>query len=557
MARKSRKNTECLTEEKQLPNDKIRAAGYARNSIDKGEDRNTVDTQLMLINQYVESHSEYELVENFADIGYSGTDFNRPEFMRLLEEVKRGNIQCIIVKDLSRFGRNYIETGYYIETILPRLNAKLVSINDNFDSSNESDCQKLEIPIKNMINEYYAKESSKKYTDAFKLHSRLGDSKIGLAPYGYLVDKSNNQLIPDDETAPVVQAIYHWFLSGVSMNCIADRLNALGIVPPAIYKKNTLGIPTKKKTDKWTGTNMSDILKNPTYIGDTIQGRTRSRKYCNEYVRHVDKSEWIVHENTHTPLITYDDYKEAEKIIEQYREKRHNAIAENLKNKGTMTNYFSGKIYCAECGRAMSFNKYQHGSANDGYDVSFYQCDRDDTSHCNKRIYTDYLCIIVMDQIKALAKTMCDQRTIAEKLLNGEKKDFYCLSEEKKIAGLEKKKYDCENAIERLYMDLSDGVIDADDYKMLMNHYSAEKEKATMEIKRQKEELLKKRNTLERYNVVLKRFSDAVEMQTINECLIDELIERITVCCDNSIEIDLKVKDELEEGLKIIGGSIQ
>ena len=162
-----------------------------------------------------------------------------------------------------------------------------------------------------------------------------------------------------------------------------------------------------------------------------------------------------------------------------------------------------------------------------------------------------------MDQIKALAKTMCDQRAIAEKLLNGEKKDFYCLSEEKKISGLEKKKYDCENAIERLYMDLSDGVIDADDYKMLMNHYSAEKEKATMEIKRQKEELLKKRNTLERYNVVLKRFSDAVEMQTINECLIDELIERITVGCDNSIEIDLKVKDELEEGLKIIGGSIQ
>lgn len=552
MARKSRKNTECLIETNQKEIQKIRVAGYARNSIDKGEERNTVDTQLMLINQYIENHPEYELIENFADIGYSGTDFNRPEFMRLIEEVKSGNIQCIIIKDLSRFGRNYIETGYYIETILPRLNAKLVSINDNFDSSNEADCQRLEIPIKNMINEYYAKEFSKKYTDAFKLHSRLGDSKIGLAPYGYLIDKENNQLIEDEDTAPVVQAIYHWFLNGVSQNCIADRLNALGIMPPSIYKKVTQGITTKKKTDKWTGTNMADILNKQTYTGDTVQGCSRARKYNKEFIRHVDKAEWIIHKDTHVPLVMREDFEKVEKIIGEFRQNRRNTIAENIKKRGTLTNYFSGKVYCAECGRVMSFNKYQHGSAKDGYDTSFYYCDYDVEAHCNKKIYTDYLCIVIMDQIKTLVKTFCDQSVIAQKLLNGEEKEYYCLPEEKKILALDKKKYDCENAIERLYMDLTDAVIDAEDYKMLLSHYSKEKEKAINEIKVQKGELIKKRKVLERYEEIIKQFSDAIEQQTISEELVDELIERITVSEDNRIEIDLKVKDQLEEGLQII-----
>ena len=555
MARKSRKNTESLIESKQVKTDRIRAAGYARNSIDKGEDRNTVDTQLMLIKQYVDKHPEYELVDSFADIGYSGTDFNRPEFMRLIDEVKSGNIQCIIVKDLSRFGRNYIETGYYIETILPRLNAKLLSINDNFDSSNEDDCQRLEIPIKNMINEYYAKESSKKYTDAFKLHSRLGDTKRGLAPYGYLVDRSNYQLIEDEQTSPIVQVIYHWFLKGASQNCIADRLNALGIVPPGIYKYLTQGVKTKKKGDQWSGSNLAEILFNPTYVGDTFQGRSRARKYCNDFVRRVDKSEWIVHENTHIPLITHEDYEEADKRTTQHREKRHRTIAENIKNRGTMTNYFSGKVYCAECGRVMSFNKYQHGSANDGYDESYYICDYDPIIHCGKRAYTDFLCIVVMDQIKVLVETMCDQKVIAEKLLNGEDKDYYCLSEEKKIVALEKKKYDCENAIERLYLDLTDEVIDAEDYKMLLTHYSAEKEKATSEIKQQKAALLKKKKVLERYDEILTHFSSAIESQTIDESLVDELIERITVSDGNRFEIDFKVKDEMEEALKVIGES--
>ena len=150
---------------------------------------------------------------------------------------------------------------------------------------------------------------------------------------------------------------------------------------------------------------------------------------------------------------------------------------------------------------------------------------------------------------------MCDQKVIAEKLLNGEDKDYYCLSEEKKIVALEKKKYDCENAIERLYLDLTDEVIDAEDYKMLLTHYSAEKEKATSEIKQQKAELLKKKKVLERYDEILTHFSSAIESQTIDESLVDELIERITVSDGNRFEIDFKVKDEMEEALKVIGES--
>lgn len=197
-----------------------------------------------------------------------------------------------------------------------------------------------------------------------------------------------------------------------------------------------------------------------------------------------------------------------------------------------------------------SVQVFENGSVQ----VNFI-CDYDPIIHCGKRAYTDFLCIVVMDQIKVMVETMCDQKMIAEKLLNGEDKDYYCLSEEKKIIALEKKKYDCENAIERLYLDLTDEVIDAEDYKMLLTHYSAEKEKATSEIKQHKAALLKKKKVLERYDEILTHFSSAIESQTIDESLVDELIERITVNDGNRFEIDFKVKDEMEEALKIIGDS--
>ena len=149
-----------------------------------------------------------KLVDTYVDDGYTGTDFDRPGFIRMMEDVRTGKIQCIIVKDLSRFGRNFIETGYYIETIFPCLNVRLISINDEFDSSREEDRNSIVMPVKNMINEMYAKDASKKKVLAFEMQSKRGDATIARSIYGYTVDKKENQLKVNPETAPIVRAIF-------------------------------------------------------------------------------------------------------------------------------------------------------------------------------------------------------------------------------------------------------------------------------------------------------------------------------------------------------------
>ena len=183
MARKSRRQAQefesAVVENDNLSpeKEKISAAAYARLSVEKETDE-SIETQIAMLKQYIAEHGEFKLCGTYADNGYTGTDFDRPEFNKMMDDVRAGKIECIIVKDLSRFGRSLVETGYYIETLLPALNARLICINDNFDSSREEDRNSLAVPIKNLINEMYAKDISKKTTSYYELHSMRGDAKI-------------------------------------------------------------------------------------------------------------------------------------------------------------------------------------------------------------------------------------------------------------------------------------------------------------------------------------------------------------------------------------------
>ena len=184
MARKSRRANVVQEKKEELQvfasiitQNQLATAAYARLSVEKENDE-SIQTQIELLHQYIQNHEEYKLVDTYVDDGYTGTDFDRPEFIRLMDDVRTGKIQAIIVKDLSRFGRNFIETGYYIETIFPCLNVRLISINDEFDSSRAEDRNSMVMPIKNMINEMYAKDASKKRVLSFEMHSQRGDMKI-------------------------------------------------------------------------------------------------------------------------------------------------------------------------------------------------------------------------------------------------------------------------------------------------------------------------------------------------------------------------------------------
>ena len=293
----------------------FRAALYIRLSREDGDggESLSVANQRALLSAYAASDPSIGESEEYIDDGFSGTDFDRPAFLRMLSDLRAKKRNCVVVKDLSRFGRNYIETGYYIETIFPQLNVRLISINDRFDSSREGDIEGLRLPIKNMINSMYAMDLSKRFCDAYDLHFRIGDYKMREGNYGYVLDKENNTLIIHSETAGIVKLMFRWYQMGYSMSKIAQFLNMAEVDIPSVVKFQLENKKAKSNYGLWTSDKVLRILTLPTYTGDTVLGRKRNRMYNHDYARITKKEEWFVHPNTHPPLVSHRVFDAIEK----------------------------------------------------------------------------------------------------------------------------------------------------------------------------------------------------------------------------------------------------
>ena len=329
MARRSRKKTNevVIQPAKVIAPDsitRIPTAAYARLSRENngGVDTDSLDTQISYLCQYIKEHPEYELTEVYADNGHTGTDFERSEFQRLMQDVSRGKISCIVVKDLSRFGRNYIETGYYIENILPKLNVKLIAINDNFDSSRESDRNGIATPIKNMVNEMYARDLSKKIRATQKERRKCRDKlPHGVAPYGYCMNEDKSQYLVNEEVADYVRMIFQWSILGDGNVVIARRLNFIRAITAGEIAKTTQY--ALKRRSIWDGNKVRDIITNPVHTGDLCYGRTHELKFdVNAKRGWLDKKDWVIHKNTHEPLVPRDDYWELRERVKERRKKK-------------------------------------------------------------------------------------------------------------------------------------------------------------------------------------------------------------------------------------------
>ena len=271
MARKSRKNM-MLQENTALPDKEkkvlFKAGLYARLSHEKEEniERGTIETQMELMKNYVKDHEDIVIEEEYYDASFTGTNFERPDFQRMLEDAKTGRINCIIVKDLSRLGRNYVEMGNYIERVFPFLNVRFIAVTDDFDSFRPG--TDLMMPLKNIVNEFYTKDISKKVSTAHRRKWTTDEYMCGFAPYGYLKSKTEkNRIVVDEATAGNVRLIYKLFLEGKGYTSIAKYLNEQGIMSPLMYLKS-LGYQQNVKTNGvWTKTTVKSILTNQAYIG--------------------------------------------------------------------------------------------------------------------------------------------------------------------------------------------------------------------------------------------------------------------------------------------------
>lgn len=541
MARKSRRNTGT---EEELPitvtelQNQIHAGIYARLSVEKDEDT-SIHTQVMMLQNYIAEHPEFKLVETYIDNGYTGTNFNRPDFIRMMDDVRAGKIQCIVVKDLSRFGRDFLETGHYIETLLPKLNVRLIAINDNFDSNREEDVNSIALPIKNLVNEMYAKDFSRKLTAYNDLHRKNGDVKLLRSVYGYSIDKEKNIFVPNPDTAPIVQMIYRWYLMGYSSDRIARQLNMLGIMTPLKYKLTVEKHQDLEKEDYWNQPRVTDILRNPRYIGDHVWGKRRIILYKNIPEHKTPKEEWCVWHNMHEPIINKDDFDRVQEMLTKNAIKRQKDFASYTDD---MRDSFPRKVFCAECGKRMYYQQFRH----DDRSGAIYLCKQDDDDGYRQHVHADFLKLFVADQIQLLIKSMCSRK---EMILSDQRQS-------KQISALRRADWKAEKLkmqlgqveanITSLYENLSEGTISSEEYPELRDHYQKEKLRLKAEIDQAEQDQRIADIQVARFLEWESKLEEHLGEVAFDSELAKVLIERITISKKGSIEIQYACNDVYE-----------
>lgn len=554
MARKSRRATTLKPVGQPCPHSpqQLRTAAYVRLS-SGNEEQGTLQTQAELIHQYIREHNDLSLSGTYTDNGFSGADFNRPGFQRLMNDVLNGTVQCIVVKDLSRFGRNFPETSYYIETLLPELNVRFIAVTDDFDSGRAPDGAGLILPIKNIVNAMYAKDFSKKAASCFEQHSKKGDAKIKNSTYGYLLDREKNTLIPDPETAPIVRIIFRWFLMGIGISEIAHRLDSLHIPTPAEYRARRDRWETFPQEGPWTYKCVRRILKNETYMGDRVYGKRRKMAYKNQPVKDMPPEEWVIHRSAQAALVPAPDFKKAQEMISAGREKYLKRRAASLEKKELYQDIFPQKVKCMECGRTMFYTRFSHSKYKEALHGAVYWC-HDNYGRgngCGQKVSEDYLKIVSMDQIRQLLQSMYSKKELELQMRHSRHSSLPQMKNRAKR--LTWKAADTEIKISQLGEDFVSGVIAADEYREQKSAYALEKQRAQAELQAVEEQILQ----IGRQMKELSQWADSQEeyphSKELCARLLNSLISEIQVGRSGAVGIQFQCADIFQEALRAEG----
>jgi site-specific DNA recombinase len=368
------------------------------NRCERKEESNSIRTQRLLLRNYIsekEDLKEFEVTE-YVDDGYSGKNFERPGIKRLLNDVRKNRIQCIMVKDFSRFGRDYVEVGYYIEKIFPFMGVRFIAVNNHFDNiaMKEGEVPDMDFSFQNLIYDYYSVENSVKTKKVQEKRRQAGKYMAVYAPYGYLKDpQDKNHLIIDEEAAIQVRNIFEWYAKGVTKANIARLLDARGFITPANYmtaKGSSYSWQYKESQGKWSGAIVGRILKNRTYTGTLVSGKTEAIEIGGKRVRYKEQDEWCITENTHQPIISNELF---ERVQNWGKTMLNNKTDKNKKE----SNEFSlrGYLRCGGCKHKLTRRK----RANVTYYCRYYYEMHNET--CLKgSVLEDKILEIVLDVLK-------------------------------------------------------------------------------------------------------------------------------------------------------------
>ncbi len=522
------------------------AAGYLRLSKEDGDktESDSISSQRDLIANFVKSTPEIFLCSERIDDGFSGVDFNRPAFNLMMEDVKAGRINCIIVKDLSRFGRNYIEAGRYIERTFPFLGVRFIAINDGYDSAKErTQSDEIIIPFKNLVNDAYCRDISVKIRSQLDIKRKKGEFIGSFAVYGYLKSEENkNQLVIDPYAAKIVRDIFAWKLEGLSQQGIADRLNEISEPSPMEYKRlSGLHFATSfqvKPTAKWTAVAIGRILKNPIYAGHLVQGKESTPNYKIKQRVLKPEDKWIRVENTHEPIISQEVFDTVNRVLAQ-----DTRIAPDEE-----TVYpFSGLIFCADCKSGMVRKIVPAG----GKRYAYYYCSKNKagdgcSTHCISEqilekavlqaLQNHIASILDIEQILSFINTLPMQQEEIRKI------DTQLLMKQEEI-----EKY--KNLKVSVYEDLKSGVIDAEEYREFKDIYGKRCEEAQQAAERLEQD----RNTIlagkGANSIWVEDFKRNRNITELSRKVMVSLIEWIHVYPGNRVEIRFRYQYEYERAL--------
>ena len=559
MARTKRKTNPLVREpEIVVPAKKIyKTAAYVRLSVeDSGKPgADTIEGQKALLTAYIEQQSDLELTALFCDNGRTGTDFDRPQFEKMMEEVRKGRVNCIVVKDLSRFGRNYKETGNYLERIFPFLGVRFIAVNDDFDTLTAERTQDgYIVPLKNLINEVYSKDISKKIDAALTVKQQRGEFIGAWAPYGYRKDPDDkHHLIINEETAPTVRQIFKWRLEGISVVQIARKLNDAGILSPSAYLYETGEVKTEKyKGVLWQGQIIKSILAHPVYIGHMVQGRKKQSFYEWKQQTRVDKADWIIVRNTHVPIIDDETYEAVQQIAQQRKTEYHERLGK-FSHMEHSENLLQKLVWCPNCKRPM----VRYKNVSHGQKLWYtYIC----PGHANDPARCPFVSIREEDVVDVVFATLQAQIAIAADLeevikkLNAEP-DFrrQRSAANAKLEAARRTLKRNQSLYDSLYQNYVEQLMSEQEYVTLKSRYRAEAEEAERLIALlEQEQHESKVYTAE--NRFLTEFRAFTGTDTLTKEMASALVERIYVDADRSMDIRLRYRDEYMALLKFIEG---
>ena len=521
---------------------------YLRLSRDDGdkEESNSITGQRELLRDYISQRPELREFAVRVDDGFSGSTFERPNFQKMIEDVKAGRTDCIIVKDLSRFGRNYLDAGEYIEKIFPFLGVRFIAVNDHYDSLGDKKASDdLIIPFKNLINEAYCRDISVKIRSQLEIKRKNGQFLGSFATFGYLKDEQNkNKLVVDEYAADIIRDIFKWKLEGVSPQDIADTLNKLGILSPMEYKRSLgMKFTTSFKTNTkalWSAGTVIRILKNPIYTGVLVQGKETTPSYKVHKRITKDESEWIVIEDSHEAIITKIDFNSVQKILKLDTRRSPDDEAVQL---------FSGMVFCSDCGASMVRKTVPAG----GRKYIYYVCSahKQDKSCSPHRMRDTVLEGIVLDSLKQHIREVVDMSELIEITDTAPLRTAQAQKVQRQLDKKHEEYEKLQKLLMSLYENLTDGIIDREEYARLKQSFAIRADETEKQMDALRESLTDIQNHGTE-NAWTDEFIKRQGLTALDRAVVVALIDKILIHSDDVLEIIYRWQDEFAWQIDIL-----